>query len=45
MSSEVSLKYFRSSFAGPDFPNLSFTPILINLHGYSSVNTSEIAVP
>ena len=31
--------------AGPDSPNLSFIPILISLAGYSSVSTSEIALP
>ena len=43
--SAVIPKYFINSSALPDFPKVSFIPNLINFVGYSSVNTSEIAVP
>lgn len=45
ISSDVNLKCFNNSFAGPDFPNSSFIPILVSFAGYSSVRTSDIAVP
>ena len=44
-SSAVIPKYFINSIALPDFPNVSFIPILINFVGHSSVKTSEIADP
>ncbi len=43
--SASSLYFLRSSFAGPDSPKVSLTPILVILVGHFSASTSATALP